>query len=163
MTHATPEFAYLRQTARENEAAVVSEGAVKPTSTYSVERVEDKLDVIAHLSEGVPRFWLIDSAGLESFLTNELEYGLQVAIEAKVIADVNGTSGVQTVDYSTSVLQTLRKTITKLEVTGYNPAGSCCTRTIGRVWNWPCRAPPLSSISRCHMTRLPAGGGVCRL
>ncbi len=34
--HATPEFAYLRQTVRTNAAAVVPEGSVKPTSVYTV-------------------------------------------------------------------------------------------------------------------------------
>lgn len=40
---------------------VVAEGAVKPTSVYTVERVENSLDVVAHLSEGISRFWLEDS------------------------------------------------------------------------------------------------------
>ena len=51
-----------------------------------------------------------------------LRYGLQVAVEAKVLADVNGTSGIQSQTYATSVLMTLRKGITKLEVAGYSPA-----------------------------------------
>ena len=51
-----------------------------------------------------------------------LRYGLQVAVEAKVLADVNGTSGIQSQTYATSVLTTLRKGITKLEVAGYSPA-----------------------------------------
>ena len=41
------------------------------------------------------------------------------AVEAKVLADVNGTSGIQSQAYATSVLATLRKGITKLEVAGY--------------------------------------------
>ena len=69
----------MRQTRRTNNAAVVAEGAVKPTSVYSVERVEDKLDVIAHLSEGVPRYWFVDTAALQGFLANELDYGLRMA------------------------------------------------------------------------------------
>ena len=52
--HTTPEYAYLRQTVRTNNAAVVAEGAVKPTSVYTVVRIEDSLVVIAHLSEGDP-------------------------------------------------------------------------------------------------------------
>ena len=40
-------------------------------------------------------------------------------MEAKVLADVNGTSGIQTQAYATSVLATLRKGVTKLEVAGY--------------------------------------------
>ena len=52
--------------------------------------------VIAHLSEGIPRHWLIDGPALGAFIANELEYGLRKAVEAKVLADVNGASGIQT-------------------------------------------------------------------
>lgn len=117
--HAIPEFAYMRQTVRTNAAAVVAAGALKPTSVYTVTRVENSLVVIAHLSEGIPRHWLIDTPALEAFLSSELEYGLQTAVEAKVLADVNGTSGIQTQAYATSVLTTLRKGVTKLETAGY--------------------------------------------
>ncbi len=117
--HSSPEFAYLRQTTRTNNAAVVAAGALKPTSVYTVTRIENALVVIAHLSEGIPRHWLIDNTSLETFLDGELRYGLQAAVEAKVLADVNGTSGTQVVAYATSVLTTLRKGITKLETAGY--------------------------------------------
>jgi HK97 family phage major capsid protein len=120
--HSIPEFAYMRQTVRTNNAAVVAAGALKPTSVYTVTRVENALVVIAHLSEGIPRHWLVDNASLEQFLAGELEFGLQQAVEAKVLADVNGTSGIQTQAYATSVLATLRKGITKLETAGYTAA-----------------------------------------
>jgi hypothetical protein len=94
---------------------VVAEGATTPTSIYSVTRIEGALVVVAHLSEGIPRFGLLDNSALETLVENELQYGLQVA----VLADVNGTSGIQTQTYSTSVLTTLRKGLTKLEVSGY--------------------------------------------
>ena len=58
---------------------------------------------------------------MQQFIDNELRYGLGVAVEAKIVADINGTSGIQTQAYSTSVLQTLRKSITKLEANGYPP------------------------------------------
>jgi len=119
--HTTPEFAYLRQTTRTSNAAVVAEGAVKPTSVFSVTRIEDSLDVVAHLSEAVPRYWVVDSPSLQQFLTTELTYGLRVAIEAAALATINGTSGIMAQPYSTSVLQTLRKSLTTLEVQGYEP------------------------------------------
>ena len=117
--HTSTEYAYLRQTVRTSNAAVVAEGATKPTSVYSVTRIEASLVVVAHLSEGIPRFWLLDNSALETFVENELRYGLQVAVEAKVLADVNATSGIQLQAYATSVLATLRKGLTKLEVSGY--------------------------------------------
>lgn len=116
--HQTAEYAYLRQTTRTNNAAVVADAATKPTSVFGVTRVEQSLSVVAHLSEAVPRYWLIDNSGLQGFINNELGYGLNLAVEAKVMADINGTSGIQTQAYSTSVLQTLRKSLTKLELSG---------------------------------------------
>jgi hypothetical protein len=56
---------------------------------------------------------------------DELEYGLQTAVEAKVLADVNGTSGIQTQAYATSVLATLRKGITKLWKGEHGPSEVC--------------------------------------
>jgi uncharacterized protein (UPF0264 family) len=81
--HAIIEFSYLRQTVRTNNAAVVAEGAVKPTSVYTVVKVPNSLVVVAHLSEGIPRFWLIDQVSLETFVDNEMNFGLQLAVEAR--------------------------------------------------------------------------------
>lgn len=120
--HPTAEYAYLRQTTRTNNAAVVAEGDTKPTSVFGVTRVEQSLSVIAHLSEGVPRYWFIDNNMLQGFINNELGYGLYLAIEAKVMADINATSGIQTQAYSTSVVETLRKSLTKLELSGLEAA-----------------------------------------
>ena len=118
----SPQFAYLRQSVRTNAAAIVAEGAVKPTSTYSVVRITDQLDVVAHLSEALPRMWIADSPALQAFLGNELAYGLSLAVEAMAIADIAGASGIQSQAFSTSVLQTLRKSVTRLESNGYPPA-----------------------------------------
>src|SRR6478609_1045698 len=94
--HTSAEYAYLRQSVRTNNAAIVAEGAAKPTSVYSVVRVENSLQVIAHLSEGIPRYWLLDNQALEQFADSELHYGLGLAVEAKVLVDINATSGIQT-------------------------------------------------------------------
>jgi len=118
----TASYAYLRQSTRTNNAAVVADGATKPTSVVSLVRIEQSLSVIAHLSEGIPRYWLADNASIEQFVNTELEFGLLRAVEAKVVADINGTSGIQLQAFSTSIAQTLRKSVTKLEVSGYTPA-----------------------------------------
>ena len=117
----TAEYAYLRQTTRTNNAAVVDDGDTKPTSVLGLTRVEQTLAVVAHLSEGIPRYWLVDNAAVEAFVAVELEEGLQRAVEAKVIADIAATSGIQAQAFSTSIAQTLRKGLTKLEVAGYTP------------------------------------------
>lgn len=118
--HDSPAFSYLRQgfTGRTNNAAVVADGAVKPTSVYGVERVDNTLSVVAHLSELINRYWLLDNVSLQQFLSDELQFGLGLAIEAKVLADVNATSGIQTQAFSTSALITIRKSLTKLEAAG---------------------------------------------
>ena len=44
-----------------------------------------------------------------------------------MLADVNGTSGIQAQAYASSVLTTLRKGITKLEIAGYTPCAFVLT------------------------------------
>jgi hypothetical protein len=82
---------------------------------------------LAHLSEGIPRHWVIDNASLQTWLDTELRYGLAVAVEAKILADVNSTSGIQTVAYATSVLATMRAGIVALEQMGYVPSAYILT------------------------------------
>ena len=119
--HATPEYAYVAQTERSNAAAVVAEGAVKPTSVLGLTRVEKSLAVLATLSEPTPRFWIQDTVALEAFINAELEHCVSVALEAKVLADTVNTSGAQAQDYSVSVLQTIRKALTKVKLVGLAP------------------------------------------
>lgn len=120
--HDSPNFAYLRQTSRTNNAAVVPDFGTKPTSTYGTERVESSLSVIAHLSEGIPRYWFTDNAELQNFVQQELDYGLRIAVEAKVIADIHSTSGILTQAFSTSAVVTIRKALTRLEVNELLPS-----------------------------------------
>lgn len=115
----SPTYAFLAQTGRTNNAAVWTTGD-KPTSVIGLTRVEKELSIIAHLSEPIQRYWLLDNTSLMQFIDTELEFGLGRAVEAKVIADINATSGIQLQSYSTSALQTLRKSITKLETAGYS-------------------------------------------
>ena len=148
----------MRQTVRTNAAAVVAAGALKPTSVYSVTRVENSLAVIAHLSEGIPRHWLIDTPALEAFLAGELEYGLRQAVEAKVLADVHGTSGIQTQAYTTSVLTTLRKGVTKLETAGYTASAFVLHPT-----DWESVELALSSTTAIEHLSLPYDPATRRL
>ena len=57
----------------------MAEGAAKPTSVYSVVRVEQSLVVVAHLSEGIPRYWLLDNSAPETFVEAKMTFGLQLA------------------------------------------------------------------------------------
>lgn len=124
-------FSYLRQTTRTNNAAVVAEGGVKPTSVYTLTRVDDRARVIAHLSEQIPRQTLDDAGLLGRFIQDEMFYGLNVALDTQIISgDGTGenmlgilaaTSGVQTQAWSTNILTTLRKAITNLEEDNLTP------------------------------------------
>ena len=86
-SHATPEYAFLRQTTRTKNAAIVLKGVVEPTSILSVTRIEQSLAVVAHLSEGIPRYWLLNSTALEALVDAELRFNLGLAVEAKVLSD----------------------------------------------------------------------------
>lgn len=120
--HTSPEFSYLRQSVRENLAAVVPEGQLKPTSNYELVQVQDSLDVYAHLSSPAPKFWFTDSVALQQFLGAELQFGLQNAIEAGALATINAAPGLMLQTYATSPLVVLRKSLTTITVQGYEPA-----------------------------------------
>jgi HK97 family phage major capsid protein len=129
----TDNYAYLRQSGREQNAAVVPVGAEKPTSKYELVRVTGDVVTLAHLSEAVPRQWLADVGNLQSFITNELGAGLQQALgdfllhgaEDPATSGVLSTSGVGSQDYDTDVLTTARDAMTALQVNGEQPTGWC--------------------------------------
>ena len=75
--HESPEYAYIRQTAtgRQSNAAVVASGAVKPTTVLGLEKISASLAVVAHLSEQINRFWLIDAPSVAAFIVAELQFG----------------------------------------------------------------------------------------
>lgn len=152
------EYAYLRQSVRTNNAAVVADGGTKPTSVYTTVRVEDKLDVVAHLSEGVPRYWFKDNDTLEQFIADELLYGLEKAVEAMALADIDGTSGIQTQAYATSPLVTLRKTLTKLETVGH-----AASAFVMHANDWEAIELALSSANTIEYRGLPYDASARRL
>ncbi|WP_407360523.1 hypothetical protein [Microbacterium sp. LBN7] len=63
ITRSSPVYEYLRQTVRTMNAGPVAEGALKPTSIVSMESVEAKLKVFAHISEPIPPYMLSVPAG----------------------------------------------------------------------------------------------------
>lgn len=126
----TNTFSFLRQTVRTNNANVVADDALKPTSIYTIAEVEDRCRVIAHLSEAFPKRYLDDHAELGDLLETEMEAGLYLALENQVVAgDGTGenmtgllnTSGTLAQAYSSNVLQTLRKAVTTMTVVGETP------------------------------------------
>ncbi|WP_432166475.1 phage major capsid protein [Streptomyces sp. bgisy031] len=126
--NSTGRFAYLRQTTRTNNAAVVAQGAKKPTSVYTLGRVDDRVRTIAHLSEPIAKQDLDDIGMLRQFIDQEMRLGLDLALENEILnADGTGehftgignVSGSQVQAYDTNLLKTTRKAVTKLERFGY--------------------------------------------
>ncbi|AUZ87993.1 phage major capsid protein [Arthrobacter agilis] len=127
--HESPTFKFLRQTRRENSAAIVAPGAVKPTSLYTVEGVPGELRVFAHLSDPVDKYLLQDVASLERFVADEMLAGLNAAVEAEVLngdgmaghlRGILATSGIQVQAASADGVTTVRAGITKLEAAGHD-------------------------------------------
>ena len=111
-------FSYLAQTTRTNNAAVVASGALKPTSVYTLTRTDDRLKVIAHLSEPIDRFDIEDAPLLQQFLESEMSYGLDVATDGVVVTAIlaAATDAGSTVD-----LAAIRGAITTLEEADLEP------------------------------------------
>ena len=123
-------FEFWQQTVRTNNAAFVADLGTKPTSMFTVSPVEDRLRVLAHLSEPIPNRLLQDYAELQSWLISELYQGLLDALETQVLSG-NGTgenfegvlnaSGTTAVAFNTDVLTTLRSALTTFENVGVQP------------------------------------------
>lgn len=123
-------FSYLRETVRDHAAAPVPIGTKKPQSTYTLERVDDRIHTIAHLSEPIPRQWLDDAPMLAQYLDQVLRQGVVTELEYQVIQgsglndDLPGilnTANVKGQAFDTDVITTARKAITQLETMPVSP------------------------------------------
>jgi HK97 family phage major capsid protein len=75
---------YAIQTTRTNNAAVVAEGALKPTSTYAWDLRSFPVRTIAHLVKA-SRQILDDAPALQSIIDAEMRYGLAYAEENEIL------------------------------------------------------------------------------
>lgn len=123
-------FEYLRQTARNNNAAPVADGGTKPTSAFTVTPIEDRARVVAHLSEPFPERYLADYQALTRWLDEEMNEGVLQAIEGEMLSGdgtgehftgVLNTSGVVAVAWNTDLFRTVRKARTAMELLGERP------------------------------------------
>lgn len=123
-------FEYFRQSLRENNADVVADNEVKPTSPYGTDSIGDRVRVVAHIAEPVPRRLFDDHAELESFLSFEMTEGVLDALEAQVIAgdgeEENMTGilevgGTRAVPFTTDAATTLRSALTVMQTAGEQP------------------------------------------
>lgn len=122
---ATDRFGWMQQTVSQTNAAPVPRGGLKPTSVYSVTRREDRVRVIAHLSEPVDRIDLEDSAGLSEFIDAEMRQGVIYASEDQLVSgdgigeNLHGflnTEGTTAQPFAGDVLGTLRRALTTQQV-----------------------------------------------
>jgi HK97 family phage major capsid protein len=120
---ATNIAAYLVETTRTHAAAEVAEGALKPTSTYTVSKVEEPARTIATLSEPVNRHDLEDARLLSSYVEGSLAAAVRLRLDTQVVSG-DGTApnlsgmldraGIQTQAFSVSAIETARKALSKL-------------------------------------------------
>lgn len=126
----SPTYRFLRQTGRAINAAAVAPGATKPTSTIGLTPVEDHLRVVAHVSEGLNKYDLLDVRNLQVFVENEFRWGLLSKVEQLLLTgDGDGEtptgllaqSGIQVQPFTTDLLTSVRKAITAVETLGFVP------------------------------------------
>ncbi len=116
--HATPTYTYLRQSLRDNHAAVWTSGA-KAESKYEITSVDGKLDIVAHISDGLSTYDSLDNAELAAFIEAEMLYGLRLAVEAKTVAEVLAAPGIAAQAFDTDLIVTARKAVTLAETAGH--------------------------------------------
>ncbi|MBN7327385.1 phage major capsid protein [Mycobacteroides abscessus subsp. abscessus] len=123
-------FEYLRQTLRTNNATVVPDAALKPTSLLTATPITDRARVIAHLSEPVVIRLLEDHRELERWLHDEMVEGVLDALEQQVISGTGSgenmvglltVAGTTPVPFATDKVTTLRKARTALQLLGEQP------------------------------------------
>ena len=69
------QYSFLQQSVRTLNAAPVAAGGTKPTSVVSVVAIENRLRVVAHISEQIDHYLLSDAVNLERFVEDELVCG----------------------------------------------------------------------------------------
>lgn len=122
-------YSYLKQTilGEPGAAGVVAPGELKPTKKLGVRRIDDRLRVVAVLSEPVDRFLLADEASLNTWVAAELADAVLSALEDEILnGDGTGehftglanTSGIQAQPFTVDPLVTVRHGLSKLQTLG---------------------------------------------
>jgi HK97 family phage major capsid protein len=124
---------YLRQTVAEQNAQPVAPHGIKPNSVYTIERIEEPVRVIAHVSEALDRSLLIDFEQLTEFIDQQLRLGVLLAEENQIIngdgtgvnmTGILNTAGIQVQARGTdSQADAIYKGITKIREQFMEPDG----------------------------------------
>ena len=76
---------FLREATRDLNAALVAVSAAKPSSDIGLDMVTADTWTFAHFIGGVPLQWLTDAANLDTLISSELAYGVQLAVEGGIV------------------------------------------------------------------------------
>ncbi len=125
-TAAGGSYRWLLQNLRQNAAAVVPVGQLKPTSKYGLEWRDGRVSVIAHLSEPLNKYDLADSPALAAFLSGEMRLGIEQALEQAILAGpansgfvgLLNTDGIGHADAAGTPLDSIRTAMGDLEAAG---------------------------------------------
>jgi HK97 family phage prohead protease/HK97 family phage major capsid protein len=131
----SPSYSFIKQSARSLAFAPVAAGSEKPQSVVSVVAVENRLRVVASVTEQIDQYLVNDGQGnLLRFVEDEMLYGLRIALEEQILVGdgtgenftgITETSGIQTQAFATDVLTSVRKGLTKLFTQGYEAQVVC--------------------------------------
>jgi HK97 family phage major capsid protein len=117
-------YAFLRETVRTHAAAETAVRALKPTSSYTLTKVEDSVRTIATLSEAIPLQHLRDTRLLSEYLDGSLRQAVLLRLEEAILSGdgiapnlegMQTVAGTQSQAFSTNILETLRKALTLLQ------------------------------------------------
>lgn len=121
---------YYVESARTNNAAVVADGATKPTSVFTVIPVQGHCRVVAHVSEPIPIRLLQDVPALQSWLVSEMASGVLSGLEHEAVLGIGSgesmtgimsTPGTTSVSFSTDRVTSIRRGLTALQQLGEVP------------------------------------------
>ncbi len=154
-----PSYSFLRQTVRTMLAAPVAEGGTKPTSIVSVIAVQNRLRVVAHISEPIAHYVVDDADQLRRFIEDDMIWGLRKAVETEVLSGdgtgehftgILNTSGIVAPSFATDALTSIRKGLTVLDVSGYVPGQICLS-----AGDWEAIELLLASSGAINMQGVP--------
>lgn len=127
-----PYYTVLKQNVRTDNAAVVAPGGTKPTTVLGLVKEQNRLRVVATLSEPIDKYVLEDNSNLQTWVASELTGAVQNALEEEVLngdgtgerfTGIANTTGVQTLAAtSADRLVTLNAALSALETVGETPS-----------------------------------------
>lgn len=130
VTRTAPVYDAIVESGTTGNAAVVQAGGKKPQTTLALKKVEQRLQVIATVSDPIDKYALQDTANLDTFIGTRLTDKVLDALEAEVLSGtgadghLTGLASVKNMQeqaFDGNMLDTLAAGVNKLEVIGVEP------------------------------------------